>query len=154
MIAGGSGPEIEAGTVDDRAGFYHTGLQLQLDFCQRRPTLLPLVGRYYAPPSRPVDQSSSRFEAPPMSSDPPPKLSFPCSYPVKVMVRAHPEVRSQVDAIMERHAGPLDLSTVSERSSAQARFLGLTYVINAQSEAQIAELFAALKTVPEVLLVL
>ncbi len=89
-----------------------------------------------------------------MSSDPPPKLSFPCPYPVKVMVRAQPDIRAQVDAIMVRHAGPLDLSTVSERRSAQARFLGLTYVINAQSEAQIAALFAALKGLPEVLLVL
>jgi uncharacterized protein len=89
-----------------------------------------------------------------MSSDSPPKLSFPCSYPVKVMVRAEPNVRLHVDAIMERHAGPIDLSAVSERSSAQQHFLGLTYVIYARSEQQIAELFAALKLCPQVLLVL
>jgi putative lipoic acid-binding regulatory protein len=87
-------------------------------------------------------------------SDSPPRLSFPCSYPVKVMVRAEPNVRTHVDAIMERHAGPIDLSTVSERSSAQRHFLGITYVIHARSEAQIAELFEALKRCPQVLLVL
>lgn len=89
-----------------------------------------------------------------MSDETPPKLSFPCSYPVKVMVRAAPDVRVQVDAIMERHAGPIDRSTVRERNSAQQHFLGLTYVINAQSEQQIAELFADLKRCPPVLLVL
>jgi len=39
MIAGGSGPEIEAGTVDDRERLYHRELYLQLDFCKRGPTL-------------------------------------------------------------------------------------------------------------------
>jgi uncharacterized protein len=127
MIAGGSGPKVEAGTVNDRKRFYHKGLSLQRDFCQRGPTL---------------------------STNPPPKLSFPCDYPVKVMVRVEPNVRLQVDAIMERHAGPIDLSTVSERHSAQQHFMGITYVIHARSEQQIAELFAALKLCPQVLLVL
>jgi putative lipoic acid-binding regulatory protein len=89
-----------------------------------------------------------------MNSDSPPRISYPCSYPVKVMVRAEPNVRSHVDAIMERHAGPLDLAAVGERRSAQQHFIGLTYVIQAHSEAQIAELFAALKRCPQVLLVL
>jgi putative lipoic acid-binding regulatory protein len=89
-----------------------------------------------------------------MDSDTPPRLSFPCSYPVKVMVRAEANVRLHVDAIMERHAGPLDLATVTERRSAEQRFLGLTYVIQARSEAHIAELFEALKLCPQVLLVL
>jgi hypothetical protein len=84
----------------------------------------------------------------------PPRLSFPCSYPIKVMVRADPGVRSHIDAIIERHAGPLDLSAVRERPSAQQRFIGLTYVIQATSGEQIAQLFEALKLCPEVMLVL
>ena len=89
-----------------------------------------------------------------MNSDSPPRLSYPCSYPVKVMARAEPNVRLQVDAIMERHAGPLDLAAVGERHSAQQRFIGLTYVIQARSEAHITEVFEALKLCPQVLLVL
>ncbi len=89
-----------------------------------------------------------------MDSTPGPRLKFPCDYPVKVMVRAEAGVRSHVDAIMTRHAGPLDLSAVTERASAERRFLGLTYVIRAHSEQQIAELFAALKDCSQVLLVL
>jgi len=89
-----------------------------------------------------------------MSSEPPELLQFPCDYPIKVMVRVEPGVRSRIDAIMEQAAGPLDLSTVTERSSAQNHFMGITYVIRATSEAQIAALFAALKLCPQVLLVL
>jgi putative lipoic acid-binding regulatory protein len=83
-----------------------------------------------------------------------PRLSFPCSYPIKVMVRAEPGIRAHIDAIIERHAGALDLSAVSERASAQQRFIGITYVIQATSPAQIAQLFEALKQCPQVMLVL
>jgi uncharacterized protein len=84
----------------------------------------------------------------------PPRLTFPCDYPIKVMVRAEEGVRIHIDAILERHAGPVDLSSVTERASAQQRFLSLTYVIRATGEPQIAELFAALKRCPQVLMVL
>jgi uncharacterized protein len=89
-----------------------------------------------------------------MSADPPERVSFPCDYPIKVMVRAEDGVRSQVDAIIERHASPLDRSSVVERPSAQKNFLGLTYVIRATSSEQIAQLFADLKLCKHVLLVL
>ncbi|HEY1724940.1 MAG TPA: DUF493 domain-containing protein [Steroidobacteraceae bacterium] len=89
-----------------------------------------------------------------MTSDPPARVRFPCDYPVKVMVRAEQGVRSQIDAIVDQHAGPLDLSTVSERPSAQGNFLGITYVIRATGAEQISQLFAALKQCPQVMLVL
>jgi putative lipoic acid-binding regulatory protein len=84
----------------------------------------------------------------------PPRLNFPCDYPIKVMVRAEEGVRSHIDAIVERHAGPLDLAAVSERASAQQRFLSLTYVIRATGGPQIAELFADLKRCPQVMMVI
>jgi putative lipoic acid-binding regulatory protein len=89
-----------------------------------------------------------------MTSDVPERLSFPCDYPIKVMVRVEDGVRSQVDAIVERHAGPLDLAAVTERPSTQGNFLGITYLIRAISPEQIAQLFAALKQCPQVMLVL
>jgi putative lipoic acid-binding regulatory protein len=90
----------------------------------------------------------------PMTSDAPERVSFPCDYPIKVMVRVEDGVRSQVDAIVERHAGPLDPAAVTERPSAQGNFLGITYLIRATGQDQIAQLFAALKTCPQVMLVL
>jgi len=89
-----------------------------------------------------------------MSSDVPPRVSFPSDYPIKVMVRMEDGVRRQVDAIFERHAGPIDPDAVTERPSAQGNFLGITYVIRATGQQQIAELFAALKQCPQVMLVL
>jgi putative lipoic acid-binding regulatory protein len=91
---------------------------------------------------------------PPMTSDAPERVTFPCDYPIKVMVRVEDGVRSHVDAIVERHAGPLDLAAVTERASAQGNFLGITYLIRATGQDQIAQLFAALKTCPQVMLVL
>jgi uncharacterized protein len=89
-----------------------------------------------------------------MTSDVPERLSFPCDYPIKVMVRVEDGVRSHVDAIVERHAGPIDLAAVTERPSTQGNFLGITYQIRAESPEQIAQLFAALKECPQVMLVL
>lgn len=89
-----------------------------------------------------------------MASDVPERLSFPCDYPIKVMVRVEDGVRSQVDTIVERHAGPIDLAAVTERPSTQGNFLGITYQIRAVSPEQIAQLFAALKECPQVMLVL
>jgi hypothetical protein len=89
-----------------------------------------------------------------MSDDTVPRVTFPCSYPIKVMARADPGVRQQVDRIVEQHAGPLDPAKVTERPSARNRFVGITYIIEASGEAQIAMLFDALKGCPHVLLVL
>jgi putative lipoic acid-binding regulatory protein len=83
-----------------------------------------------------------------------PQLQFPCDYPIKVMARAEAGVRSHLDAIVERYAGPLDLSRVVERPSAQKNFVGVTYVIRAKGPEHIATLFDALKLCPQVLLVL
>lgn len=89
-----------------------------------------------------------------MTAPTPPRLQFPCDYPIKVMVRAEAGVRERVDEIVQRHVGPLPPAAVTERSSAQSRFMGITYVIHAQGEAQIAALFGALKECPSVLIVL
>jgi putative lipoic acid-binding regulatory protein len=46
------------------------------------------------------------------------------------------------------------LHQVSERPSAQAHYVGVTYVIRAQSAEHIAALFNDLKILPDVLLVI
>lgn len=81
-------------------------------------------------------------------------LTFPCDYPIKVMARDEPGLRAQLDEIMRRHATDLDESRTSERPSAQKNFLSVTYIIRAHNAEQIGALFAELKTVPSVLLVL
>lgn len=70
------------------------------------------------------------------------------------MARAEAGLRARLDAIVERHAGSEALTEVRERPSAQANFVGVTYIIRAESEAQIAALFAELKQCEAVLMVL
>jgi uncharacterized protein len=81
-------------------------------------------------------------------------LQFPCEYPIKVMARAGPELREALDAILTRHAGTNALAGVTERPSAQANFVSVTYMIWAVSEAQIEALFAELKQCPAVMVVI
>jgi putative lipoic acid-binding regulatory protein len=70
------------------------------------------------------------------------------------MARAEAGLRVMLDAIVERHAGAGALTAVRERPSAQANFVGVTYTIRAENEAQIAALFAELKQCQAVLMVL
>ncbi len=60
-------------------------------------------------------------------------FEFPCDFPVKVMGRDSESFRTLTLAIVERHAGALDASRISERASSQGRFLGLTYTIRARA---------------------
>ena len=81
-------------------------------------------------------------------------LTFPCAYPIKVMMRAGAEPRVHVDAIFGRHAGADVAAAATERSSAQGNFRAVTYTIQARDAQQIAELFADIKDIPGVLMVL
>jgi putative lipoic acid-binding regulatory protein len=81
-------------------------------------------------------------------------LSFPCDYPIKVMLRAGEELRERVDAIVARHADATVIASATARASAQGSFTGVTYTIRARDAGHIAALFADLKDIPGVLMVL
>ena len=81
-------------------------------------------------------------------------LTFPCAYPIKVMMRAGAEPRAHVDAIFSRHAGAAVAALATERFSAQKNFLAVTYTIQARDAQQIEALFADVKDIPGVLMVL
>ena len=84
----------------------------------------------------------------------PPRLQFPCEYPIKVVARTVPELRQTLDDVFAQLAGPRSLERVSERPSGQGNFVSVTYLFEAQSEAQVAAIFDALKCCPHVLMVL
>jgi len=84
----------------------------------------------------------------------PPRLQFPCEYPIKVVARAVPDLRSTLDEVFARLAGPDALGRVSERPSGRGNFVSVTYVFEAQSEAQISAIFAELRIYEPVMLVL
>jgi putative lipoic acid-binding regulatory protein len=81
-------------------------------------------------------------------------LTFPCAYPIKVLMRVSAEPRLHVDAVIDRHAGAAVAAAATERSSAQGNFSAVTYTIEARDAEQIAALFADLKGIAGVLMVL
>lgn len=83
-----------------------------------------------------------------------PKIAFPCDYPVKVMGHATGEFRDAVMQVCQRHAPEVDEERVSIRESRAGNYLAITVTIRATGERQLQELFAGLKAVDGIKLVL
>lgn len=71
-----------------------------------------------------------------MSVDPP-KIVFPCSYPVKVLGRASDTFHGAVLSIFDRHAPGFSRDDVVIKDSKKGTFQSITVTIEAQSEAQL-----------------
>jgi putative lipoic acid-binding regulatory protein len=84
----------------------------------------------------------------------PERIEFPTDYPIKVVARIHATLREEVDAVFERHFGPVVRDGVGERPSAQGNFLSLTYLPRVESEAQLRALHEDLKAIIGVMMVL
>jgi len=81
-------------------------------------------------------------------------LEFPTDYPLKVVGRPGDEFRARVHAIVLRHAGEPAAERVRERASANGNFLSISYLLRAESRAQVEALVAELRTCRGVLLLL
>lgn len=75
-----------------------------------------------------------------MSTADPPKIEFPCAYPVKVLGRNRASFRPAVIAVFERHAPGFDQSAITCRDSRNGTFLALTVTITATGPAQLRAL--------------
>ena len=84
----------------------------------------------------------------------PSPLQFPTDYPVKVVGRPEDGFRARVHAIVLRHAPALDAGRVTERPSANGKYVSISYLLHAQSRAQIEALIAELKTCDGVMMLL
>ncbi|HDZ10324.1 YbeD family protein [Pseudohongiella sp.] len=90
----------------------------------------------------------------PASGQEAPKITFPCRYPVKVMGEAVDGFEQQVLEIFRRHAAGVDDEQVMARPSAKGNYIALTITIEATGIEQLERLFADLKTLSAVRLVL
>jgi len=81
-------------------------------------------------------------------------LSFPTDYPLKVVGRAEEGLRARVHALVLRHAPALGPERVSERLSANGNFLAISYLLHAESRAQVEALVADLRRCEGVLMLL
>lgn len=84
----------------------------------------------------------------------PPKIEYPCEYPIKVMGVASEDFEAAILAVFDRIAPGYDRDKTKMTPSRKGTFCSLTVVINATSEAQIMELFEALKATGRVKMVL
>lgn len=84
----------------------------------------------------------------------PPRIEFPCRYPVKVMGVAGEEFRSATLTVFERHAGVITETDISIRASNGGNYEAVTVTITATGVEQLEAIFADLKTHPLVRMVL
>ena len=84
----------------------------------------------------------------------PPKIKFPCLYPIKVIGHAVDNFRTQVLEAIERHTGAIDRNLVHLKPSKHSNYLSITVTIAATGEPQLQSIFSDLKEIESVKLVL
>lgn len=72
-----------------------------------------------------------------MQDQEPPKIEFPCDYPIKVLCSSHDELQSIVFEVFERHAPGFDQQTLTVRPSSKGTFTALTITITATGPEQL-----------------
>jgi putative lipoic acid-binding regulatory protein len=68
-------------------------------------------------------------------------MSFPCSFPIKLMGRESAEFRQTVRALVENHTGPLDDSAIESSLSRNGRFVSVTITVIAESREQLDNIY-------------
>ena len=90
----------------------------------------------------------------PPSEETPSLLTFPTSFPIKIMGRRTDGfAQAMVDVVM-KHAPDYDPSTLEMRASREGNYLSVTVTINATSRQQLDDLYRALTGHPMVTMVL
>ena len=70
----------------------------------------------------------------------PPKIEFPCEYPIKVLGRSGDTFEAQVLAVFERHAPGFDPARITRNASSKGTFSSMTVMITATGPQQLEAL--------------
>lgn len=89
-----------------------------------------------------------------MHCDNPPKIEFPCAYPIKVMGAAAPDFKACILDVLKEENTQFEESSVSVTDSRNGRFQSIRITITAQSKEHLTQLNACLKATGRVQLVL
>ena len=81
-------------------------------------------------------------------------LKFPTPFPIKAMGKREDGFAQSVLEIIVKHAPDFDAGTLEMRPSKNGNFLSVTATINAQSKAQLDDIYRALTAHPLVLMAL
>ncbi len=84
----------------------------------------------------------------------PPKVIFPCDYPIKIIGENHSDFKSQVTTVLENFVPDFDQTLASTRISARGTWIALTVNIIATGKPQLDAIFHDLKACSRVRLVL
>ena len=68
-------------------------------------------------------------------------MSFPCSFPIKLMGRETDEFRRTVRKLVEKHTGPLEDDAVESSLSRNGRFVSVTITVVAESREQLDNIY-------------
>jgi putative lipoic acid-binding regulatory protein len=89
-----------------------------------------------------------------MTTQEPPKLEYPCDYPIKVMGLNESDFARAIIEVIRRHDPGFNAANVALRASRNEKYLSVTATITATSPEQIADLFQELKATGRVEMVL
>lgn len=81
-------------------------------------------------------------------------IEFPCEFPIKMMGRDTPEFRATVRSLVEKHAGPVDDSAVSDAISRKGNFVSVTITVIATSQEQLDDIYRDVSSHEDVLMAL
>jgi uncharacterized protein len=84
----------------------------------------------------------------------PPKLEYPCAYPIKVLGEHAEDFVSVIVEIVQRHDPAVRDEHISLRASSNGRYLSVNIVITATGPEHIQALFSDLKASGRVAMVL
>ena len=75
-----------------------------------------------------------------MQQQEPPKIEFPCDYPIKVLGRSGDAFQRAIVDVVERHAPGFDQESIRLRASGKGTFTALTVTITATGPEQLQAL--------------
>ena len=89
-----------------------------------------------------------------MSESELPKIVFPCDYPIKVVGDTRAEFHNEVYDIVSKHDPTMTTDRISQRTSRKGNFSSISFMLQARSQEQLEALFADLKEIDAVRMVL
>ena len=84
----------------------------------------------------------------------PPKIEFPCLYPIKIIGVASTEFQAEVVTVVEKHAGKISPELIELQVSKKNTYVSVRLTIAATGADQLQNLFDELKTLESVKMVL
>lgn len=82
------------------------------------------------------------------------RITYPCDYPIKVVGDVRANFHEEVYEVVARHDPTMTTDRISQRTSRKGNFISISFMLVAESEEQIENLFVDLKQIESVRLVL